>query len=138
MKTLKAFAAASHLPEKLVRAVARQIGGWEEFKGRAEDVARHGADGGFGGFCYYSDTVSFAKRNKAEILKMAQAQADDFGSDSAYSMIAGFACLPEYSATDVAVAIHKPRSENARQVYNALAWYALEEVARSYVDLCDE
>jgi hypothetical protein len=28
------------------------------------DVARHGAQGGYGNFCYYSDTVQFYKKNK--------------------------------------------------------------------------
>lgn len=135
MKTLKAFTEATHIPATLVRAVVSQIGGWAEFKERAGDVAKHGADGGFCGFSYYSDTVAFTKRQKAAILELAKQQADDFGSDSVYSMIAGFACLPEFSASDIAEAIRNPRSGDRQQVFNALAWYALEEVARSFDDM---
>ncbi len=138
MKTVKAFVAQSHIPAALIRAVVRQIGGWAEFKERAQDVANHGADGGFSGFTYYTETVAFAKRQRTNILAMAGDQASDFGSNSVYSLIAGFNCLGEYSATDVAEAIHNPRSTNGQQVLNALAWYALEETARSYTDLLDQ
>lgn len=132
--TLKSFIADTNIPAPLVRAVVRQIGGWASFKESASDVANHGADGGFSGFIYYTETVKFAKRQRASILEMAKEQASDFGTE-VYAMIANFGCLGEYSATDVAEAIHNPRSTNGQQVLNALAWYALEETARAYDDL---
>lgn len=135
--TIKTFAAESHIPATLIRAVVRQVGGWASFREMAADVANHGADAGFSGFCYYTDTVAFTKRQKSAVLEMAKEQASDFGSDSVYSMIAGFRCTTAGSAEEVAEAIHNPRSEDRTAVFNALAWYALEEVARSYVDFCD-
>jgi len=127
---------AQFQPEKLARAVIRQIGGWPEFCERANDVASHGAAGGFAGFTYYSDTCAFAKRNKGEILEYAKEMASDLG-ESLYRMIASFACL-KISEGEAAEAIHNPRSENSTQVLNALAWFALEEVSRRWVDLNED
>jgi hypothetical protein len=47
-------------------------------------------------------------------------------------MIAGFNCLKADKLTldDVAQAIYTGKGDNATSVRNALAWYALEEVAR--------
>jgi hypothetical protein len=130
--TLTNFCEHSNIPAALIRATVRQVGGWDSFKEMAQDVSNHGANGGFHGFIYYKDTLSFSKRNKAEILEMAKQQADDFGAEL-YAMIGGFNCL-KISATEAAEAIHNPRSEERDNVFNALAWYALEEVSRAYCD----
>lgn len=138
MSTLKKFIAESHIDAKLVRAVVRQIGGWESFTEKAQYVYRHGADGGFSGFSYYCDTVPFAKKNRKEIVELAKNIADDFG-EGVFKMIAGFRCLSgDYSEGEIAEAIYNSKSENDTQVLNALAWFALEEVCRSYVDYCIE
>lgn len=138
MPTLKKFIAESHIDAKLVRAVVRQIGGWESFTEKVQDVYRHGADGGFSGFIYYCDTVPFAKKNRKEIVELAKNIADDLG-EGVFKMIAGFRCLSsDYSEGEIAEAIYNSKSENHTQVLNALAWFALEEVCRSYVDYCIE
>ncbi len=134
MKTLKSFIKATNINATLVRAVVRQVGGWEAFKETAIDVTNHGADGGVSGFIYYNDTVAFTKRQKANIMEMAKEQANDFGSASVYSMIAGFNCLNDVEEWEVATAIHTGKGEMVTQIYNALAWYALEEVSRAYAD----
>lgn len=133
MKTLKQFCEQSHLDSTLIRSVVRQCGGWQSFTELAEDVTRHGADGGFSGFVYYSDTVPFVVRNRAVILDYAKQMAQDIG-EPVYAMIGGFNCL-KIGADEAAEAIHNPRSEQRTNVMNALAWFALEEVARSYDDL---
>lgn len=132
MKTLKSFIKATNINATLVRAVVRQAGGWETFKETAIDVANHGANHGVSGFIYYNDTVAFTKRQKANIMELAKEQANDFGSDSVYSMIASFNCLNDVEEYEVAQAIHTGKGEMATQIYNALAWYALEEVSRAY------
>jgi hypothetical protein len=136
MKTLKQFVAESHISESLIRAVVRQSGGWEAFTEHAADVMNHGADGGYHGFIYYAETVSFAKRQKAVILEMARQMADDLGEPGAYSMIAGFNCLRDMGMTvdTVADAVNSAKHEDHTSVMNSLAWYALEEVSRSYAD----
>lgn len=135
--SLKSFVAQSNVPAPLIRAVVRQVGGWSEFKDLAGDVAAYGADGGWSGFTYNADTVAFAKRQKGNILEMAKELASDLGCGSVYEMIGSFSCLADYSGIEVAEAIHNPRSQDRTAVFNALAWYALEETARSYVDLCE-
>lgn len=128
--TIKAFASESNIDEKLIRAVIHQFGGWKDFQESAEDIARHGANAGWCGFTYYNDTVPFAERNKTLILAMVKEQANDFGSNL-YNMIAGFNCL-NLESWEVAEALHEKSSPERTSVYNALAWYALEEVAREY------
>lgn len=123
----------------LASAVIRQCGGWDSFKEMASDVSNHGADGGFHGFIYYTETVKFAKANQQSIMEMARDMANDFGTPGAISLVAGFNCLRDMKLTgdDVASVLCGFDKENATQVYNALAWFALEEVSRRYVDECE-
>jgi hypothetical protein len=132
--TISAFINSSSIPAKLIRSTIRQIGGFDEFKHYVVDVTKYGASGGFGGFTYYSDTVSFTKRNKKEILQYASEMANDIGEKSAIELIAGFNCLQLDSVT-VAEALFNPRSEDRTNVYNALARFALEEVSRAWADM---
>ncbi len=133
MKTIKQFIEQSNIPSKLVRSVIRRIGGWDEFKERAQDVTNHGADGGFCGFTYYTDTVSFAKHNKPAIEGLLKDLADSIGEDFA-KILTSFNCLQGYEDFEILEGYYNPRSEMRTQVYNALAWFALEEVCRNYCD----
>ena len=137
---LKDFISSTNIPESLVRAVVRQVGGWASFQESAQDIARYGADTGVGGFTYYAETVPFAKRHRAEMMAMAEETARDcYGRGAnAFTLIAGFNCLSRrIPSGDVARAIYDRNDVNATDVYNALAWYALEETARAYCDLTD-
>ena len=134
MKSLKAFCAESHLPESFIRATVKQAGGWDSFREMAADVTNHGADGGFHGFIYYTDTVRFAERNQESLLQACRDMASDLGEGGAYSLIAGFNCLKS-DADTVADAINSKRYEDHDTVMNALAWFALEEVSRAYADM---
>lgn len=137
MKTRKQVIENSSIPAKLVNAVLRQIGGTESLP----DVMRGGADAGFCGFTYYSDTVPFYKRNRPEILELARQMADDLGEEL-IAMIAGFNCLkqnePKFRRElndEIGRALYGKIGDNETTVANALAWFALEEVARAF---CDE
>jgi len=125
---------STNIPESLVRAVVKQMGGWESFKESAPDITRHGISGGFHGFLYYSETVPFAKRNRKAILEMATQQADDFGA-GLVEMIKGFNCLKGATETEIVEGLAGVTDET--QVPNGLAWYAGEEVARAYCDAFD-
>jgi len=111
---------------RLTRAILRRID-----RESLEDVCNHGASGGFSGFTYYTDTLSFYKVHKGDILDLAKEQAQDFGQGM-MEMIAGFGCLKDskYSADDIGEALYSGRGDAATDVRNAMAWYALEEVAR--------
>ena len=126
---------STNIPESLVRAVVKQAGGWESFKESAPDISRHGIDAGFNGFIYYSDTIAFTKRNREEIVEMAKEQANDFGM-GLVEMIKGFNCLKGVTEGEIIDGLIGA-SEDTR-VPNALAWYAVEEVARAYCDMTEE
>ena len=133
------FLKAANTDPKLTAAVIRQFGGWETFQEKAVDVYNCGIDGGFCGFIYYADTVSFTKKHKKPIIENIKYFADDVVGESFTKVIADFNCLKKSGITenDVITALMYPRScgeYNVTQVYNALAWYAGETVAREYID----
>ena len=134
-KTLKNLIESTDIPTSLVRAVVKQVGGWESFTESAPDIANHGIDGGFHGFIYYTDTHAFAKRNRKDIQAMASAQSDEFGT-GLFEMIRGFGCFNGTKPTDeeIGTALFTGKDDGAG-VLNALAWYAGEEVARAFADL---
>ena len=141
--TLKAFTENSNINPKLIRAVVNQLGGWETFQEKAPDISNHGAEGGFGGIIYYTETVAFTKRNKKLVIEYAEQLAQDTGD--AFSMIAGFNCLKdlELSPGRIAGLIYgrEPRDDDGQcdytQLFNVLCWFAAEEVSRSYVDFLE-
>lgn len=139
--TLQKLIDSSNIPESLIRAVVRQMGGWNSFKENAPDICRGGIDGGFNGFIYNADTESFARRNRESIAAMASQQADDFGT-SVTEMIQGFGCFrngTKPSDSDIGSALYAGKdSKDGEPVLNALAWYAGEEVSRAYCDLTGE
>lgn len=128
----------SNIAPSLIRSTIRQFGGFKYFKETAQDIASHGAAGGFSGFCYYSDTVPFAKRNKAAIMAYAEEQAQEIGESNALALIQGFNCLKNYNGAEIADGLYNPRSDAKTDIFNTLAWWALEEVARLYVDLTEQ
>lgn len=118
---------------RLTRAILRRLD-----REQLEDVARHGADAGWPGFIYTRDTCAFYKAHKADILKMAEEMANALGEDM-LEMIRNFNCLstgnypsrkPKYSPSEIAEALYSGRGEEADAIHSAMAWFALEEVAR--------
>jgi hypothetical protein len=134
-QSLKNLIEYTNIPESLVRAVVRQMGGWESFKESAPDITRNGISGGYSGFIYYSETVAFAKRNRRAILEMASEQAREFGM-GLVEMVKGFNCLKAATETEIVEGLAGATDET--QVPNGLAWYAGEEVARAYCDMTEE
>lgn len=119
----------------LKTAVIRQIGGKENAEIYFPDVCNHGAEGGFIGFTYYTDTIKFWKKHKRLILKHAEELANDLGEDM-LSMIQNFNAIKgEYTQTEIGRAVFGETVLNKyTSVYNVMAWFALEEVARDYCD----
>lgn len=136
--TLSQFIAESGLNASLVRSTVRQCHGWQGFKEIAHDVCNHGANAGFGGFIYPSETVPFYKRNKKALLEICKEQANDiYGHGMTVpGFIAGFNCV-DCSAEHVAIALYTGKGDNVTEVYNALAWFVIEEVARRYCDIVE-
>jgi len=118
----------------LKNAVIRAIGDKESLM----DVYEHGADAGFPGFTYYSDTCKFYARHKQAINELAEELADGLGED-VIEMVKNFNCIQgDYSTSEIAKTMYGRRTEQEKndlcQIDNALAWFALEEVARDIYD----
>jgi hypothetical protein len=114
---------------KLQRAVYRQLGSdnLQEFSETLQEVANHGAGGGFSGFTYYGETVDFTRRNRALIFEQLTEDSEQFGQSVA-DMVCGFNCFKGYTGNEILQGLYG-RGDNVTTVYNGLAWYALESVA---------
>lgn len=138
---MKTLIAESSIPATLIRAVVKNMHGWDSFKESAQDVADHGASCGFGNFIYYTDTVAFTAKNRKAIAELAAQQAADFGDSSEIEMILGFNCLQhdDLTSSDIARALYGRLADDDKKttIYNVLAWYALEEVSRAYCDMLE-
>ena len=151
MKTTKRVIDDSQIDAGLIRAVVRQIGD----KKNLNDVYNHGANAGYPGFTYYNDTVKFFKNHRKAIVAMVENMADDLG-EAPIDMVANFNCLAGRQLrgngtyghdTEHSKAVRELYPSVSRCLYggrmtdddttvaNALAWFALEEVARAF---CDE
>lgn len=99
------------------------------------DIANYGAQSGFGNFIYYTDTAAFFDKNKALIIEHVKDVADELGEDY-LDMVANFNCLKKFElhASDIAETIYGNDHEEEMEIKNALAWFALEEVARAVDD----
>ena len=110
----------STIPANLIRSTIKQFGGYEDFKEIASDVYNHGINGGFTGFIYHADTVSFYRRNKKEIIELATSQAEEFGEDI-LTMISNFNCIKgKYTTNEIFTALSRYDGEYT-QLYNCLA-----------------
>lgn len=105
----------------------------EELVSTLSDVCNYGAGGGFGQFVYYKDTAAFFDDHRARILSMASELACELDTNS-IDLITGFNCLGEdYREAVEAVVTGSFETGDDVYVKNALAWFALEEVARQLV-----
>lgn len=124
---------------KLINAVKRNLGGSKsEIKDTLQDVANHGANAGFSGFIYYTDTVKFFKNNRAEIVALVKEYASEF-DQTPIQFVASFRCLNgDYNdaegEAEISRALYGRLESDDTQIPNALAWFALEEVARHETD----
>jgi hypothetical protein len=139
---MKTLIANSSIPATLIRAVVKNMNGWDSFKESAQDVVDHGAACGFGNFIYYTDTVVFTAKNRKTIVELAAQQAADFGDSSEIEMILSFNGLQhdDLTSSDIARALYGRLTDDDKKttIYNVLAWYALEEVSRAYCDLVEQ
>lgn len=136
--TIKNMIENSNIPASLIRSTIKQTGGFKRFKESAKDICNHGADCGFCGFTLYSDTVPFTRRNKKDLIEYMTQQIDDLEYKTILEFIASFRVLKYYNQDEIAQALYTGKSDAVTDVYNALAWYALEEVSRLYTDLESE
>jgi hypothetical protein len=88
------------------------------------DAANHGADSGFGGFTYYSDTSEFVSTYRGLVWQLLDQDAEEFGFDSVPAFVASF------NRADLA---------NDEAGFDCLvSWYVLESVGRWLEDHAEE
>jgi hypothetical protein len=132
--TIKQFSLMSGVSDALIRAVVRQFGTWHDFTDSAEDIAENGASGGWNGFTYYSDTIRFARKNRHRISNMAWEQARELGMDTLDMVLAFNGSHDDDKMGAMSFLSGGSYKEDYQSFYNLMSWYALEEVARAYVD----
>lgn len=84
------------------------------------DAGEHGADAGWAGFTYYSDTSAFVAANRSLVWRMLADDAEDFGYDSVPAFVASF------NRADMA--------DDETGFDCLVAWYVLETVGRRLAD----
>lgn len=135
MKTKKQVLADNSEFKSLINAVLNALGGMNYI----EDVNRSGADAGFCGFTYYSDTHKFAMKHRKQIIELLNYQADQLGEE-VVSMVSNFGVFRNPSMdnedrTNLYQYIGGGRVvAGACTVTNVMAWFALEEVCRMFED----
>lgn len=126
MKTI--YKVVREYPEhtKLIKAVIQKIG-----TESIQDVIQHGADSGFTGFIYYSDTRKFALEYRSEIIALLYDLADRLGEDIV-NMIKNFGFFRKNPMTrneekDLFLYLGNGEPDDDK-ILNLMAWFALEEV----------
>ena len=115
---------------------------FSELSTQFENCAEHGADCGFSGFIYYSDTITFYKKNRRDIVNHMEQTAAELGTDI-ISMVQGFGVFrngdkPTPSEVGKALWDSVPYWDELTTLYNVFAWYALEEVSRIWYRYLEE
>ena len=114
----------------------------KELSTQFENCAEHGADIGIPGFIYYSETVSFFTFNREDIVNHMEQTAAELGTDI-ISMVQDFGVF-RFSGKPTPSEIGKALWDSGQQwdelinLYNVFAWYALEEVARTWYRYLEE
>jgi len=120
--------------EKLIEAVKEQLCyDVDEYPEVFGDVCLSGADAGYTGFIYYSDTCEFYQTNKELIKELVKEEADGLDM-SQIDMVKGFNCLKGIDEDEIGRALYGSPEDDDTMVPNALAWFALEAVARYLSD----
>jgi len=109
---------------------------FKELSGQFENCAEHGANVGFCGFIYYSETIAFYFANRQDIVDHMENFAAELGTDI-ISMVQGFGVFrnsEKPSSGEVGKALWgRVNSKNElTTLYNVFAWYALEEVSHAW------
>ena len=148
IKTIKRLLAyVSHyssFPESTINNVIKALGyslngsdeAFKELSAELVNCAEHGADIGISGFIYYNETILFYKKNRAAIASHIERTAAEFGMDI-FSMVQNFGVFrnsDKPTPTEIGKALWDKSKTypELTDLYNVFAWYALEEVSRTW------
>jgi hypothetical protein len=135
--TYKSFLENHEDNKSLISAVKKQLdcNSVNEFFEELDNVSKSpcGANGGFTGFIYYTETTAFWRANKKNIKNLMEQEADELGESSVISMVKNFNSVKDdFSEDEIGRALYGKFDEDLYQLYDTFAKYALEEVAYWY------
>lgn len=130
MKTKKQVLADNAEFKSLINAVISNIG-----VESVEDVNNYGADSGFSGFIYYSDTHKFAMTHRKAIIQLLEYTAENIGED-VVKMVSSFGVFSNSpmdadDKRDLYKYLGGGKPEQGT-ITNVMAWFALEGVCRMF------
>jgi hypothetical protein len=101
-----------------------------------DDVTKYGMAGGFSGFIYYDETIAFWKRNRQQITALLEETNNSIGENKTIcEFVASFNGLQTLEdKNDIAKAIYGKFNDEYTQIYNALTWFAVEEICNMLVN----
>ena len=119
---------------KLINAVKRQLGE-KDNPALFSDIAEHGADAGFTGFMYHTETEAFYSKNRYLIIKQAKEDQESIGDSSLIHFISAFPCLRRFlwqgqNNLEERIAKTLFTADIDAEVASALACHALEAVSQ--------
>jgi hypothetical protein len=140
----------STFPESTINNVIKALGyplngsgdTFKELSLEMVNCAEYGANIGISGFIYYSETIPFYKKNRTAIASHIESTAEEFGTDI-FSMVQGFGVFrygekPTPSEIGKALWDKSKTDPELTSLYNVFAWYALEEVSRTWYRYLEE
>jgi hypothetical protein len=135
--TYKSFLENHEDNKSLISAVKKQLdcNSVNEFFEELDNVSKSpcGANGGFTGFIYYTETTAFWRANKKNIKNLMEQEADELGESSVISMVKNFNSVKDdFSEDEIGRALYGKFDEDLYQLYDTFAKYALEEIAYWY------
>ena len=115
---------------------------FKELSSEFENCAEHGANIGFSGFIYYSETIAFYKANRNDIVNHMKNMAAELGTDI-ISMVQAFGVFrnstkPTTGEVGKALWGNVICGNDLTALYNVFAWYALEEVSHTWYRYLEE
>ena len=118
----------------LINAVLDRIG-YKENKGIVQDVNNSGANAGYSGFIYCSETHSFTIRYRKYIVMLLENTAEQM-EQSIEEMVAGFRvfsrCKMDLQDRRDLYKLLGGGKPSQGTITNVMAWFALEEVCRMF------
>jgi len=145
IKNLRSYISEnSSFPESTINNVIKALGyplsgsgdTFKELSLELVNCAEYGANIGISGFIYYSETIPFFQKNRAAIIIHMELTAAEFGTDI-ISMVQNFGFFrhsekPTQSEIGRALWDRSKTDPELKSLYNVFAWYALEEVSRTW------
>ena len=145
MKTKKVKDVVAEHPEysHLIHAVVRQSGGTICFESYTDSSC--GIQGGYPGWTYYSDTVTFAERkqNRKQIIQLLEEDVESFGEKDIITMVSNFgyfnnnrnkkSTMDKDDKRDMYRYLAEVKCKDPI-IPNLMAWYAAETVARWFFE----